>query len=270
MPDDSGTSDALLGATDPPACTVVNAEAAGRVVLACDHASNAIPRVLDGLGLPPGELERQIAWDEGACEVARRLAARLDARCVMAGYSRLVIDCNRAPDNETSIPAISDGTVVPGNAGLGAQDRARRRAAVFEPYHRTLAGALDAVCARGQMPVLIAVHSFTPVMDGLARPWHVAVLWAHDARIPVPLIAALRASGGLMVGDNEPYSGREQYGYTMDVHAGTADIPHALIEIRADQIADAAGIARYGEILARAIEAVLAGLGTTEARRIGS
>ena len=262
MPDDSRTSKTLLSPSDPPACTVVNPDAAGRVVLACDHASNAIPRALNGLGLPRAEIERHIAWDEGAADVARLLALRLDARCVMAGYSRLVIDCNRAPDNETSIPTTSDGTDVPGNAGLGAQDRTGRRSAVFEPYHRMLAGALDEVRARGQEPVLIAVHSFTPVMDGLARPWHIAVLWADDGRIPVPLMAALSARGDLVVGDNEPYSGREQYGYTMDIHAGAADIPHALIEIRADQIADAAGVARYGEILAQAIETALAGLGT--------
>jgi len=260
MPEDRGTLEAVLGATDPPACTVVNPIAAGPVVLACDHASNAIPEMLHRLGLSAGDRARHIAWDAGAAAVAEGLAKRLDARCVLAGYSRLVIDCNREPGHETSIPAESDGTVIPGNAGLGAAERAWRERAIFDPYHRALTDALGAVRARGQRPVLIAVHSFTPVMDGLARPWHVAILWAHDPRIPVPLMAALKARGDLVVGDNEPYSGRERYGYTMDIHAGGADIPHALVEIRADQIANPAGIARYNAILGDAIQTALAGL----------
>ncbi len=263
MPDFGGTGENLenlLSAGDPPPVTVVRADAAGPAVLTCDHASNAVPRSLDGLGLPPAALQGHIAWDEGVAEVARLMAGRLDAACVMAGYSRLVIDCNRVPDHETSIAAESDGTAVPGNLDLGEHERALRRSAVFDPYHRAVAAALDAVRARGQRPVLIAVHSFTPVMDGRARPWHIAVLWAQDPRLPVPLIAALRARGDLVVGDNVPYSGRDQYGYTMDAHAGRTDIPHALIEIRTDQIADRQGIARYAGILSEALEPVLAGL----------
>jgi predicted N-formylglutamate amidohydrolase len=260
MRDETQTDNDLLSAADPPAFTVINEDAAGPVVLACDHASNAVPASLDGLGLLAADLEGHIAWDAGAAEVTRLLAARLDARCVLAGYSRLVIDCNRAPDHETSIPVESDGLVVPGNVKLSAQDRTRRQATVFHPYHSALAEAIDAVRARGQAPVLIAVHSFTPVMDGFARPWHVAVLWAHNPQLPLPLMAALRARGDLVVGDNQPYSGREQYGYTMDVHAGGTDIPHALIEIRADQIAEPGGIARYAGILTDALGPVLAGL----------
>ncbi len=250
----------LLSDTDPPPYTVVNADAAGPVVLACDHAGNAVPEALGSLGLPPDALGGHIAWDEGAAEIARLLAGRLNAVCVMAGYSRLVIDCNRAVDHETSIAAESDGIAVPGNRGLGDRERMLRRRAVFDPYHDALAAALDAVRARGQRPALIAVHSFTPVMDGRARPWQVAILWAYDPRIPAPLIAALRARGDLAVGDNVPYSGRDQYGYTMEAHGAGADIPHALIEIRSDEIADAAGVERYAGILAEALEPVLAGL----------
>ena len=252
----------LLGPADPPPCVVVNGAAASPVVLACDHAGNAVPRALAGLGLPPSELERHIAWDNGAADVARRLASRLDACCVMAGYSRLVIDCNRMPGHETSIPVESDGTRVPGNAALGPQDRARRRAAVFAPYHRALAERLEAVRAGGRRPVLLAIHSFTPVLDGVARPWQVAVLWGRDDTVPAPLLSALRARGDLTVGDNQPYSGREHYGYTMNVHGVGGGIPHALIEIRSDLIADPDGVDRYAAIVGEAIETALLRIGS--------
>ena len=253
-------SESLLGAADPPPFTVVGPDAAGPVVLTCDHAANTVPEALGGLGLPPAALEGHIAWDEGAAEVARLMARRLDAVCVMSGYSRLVIDCNRTPGHETSIVAESDGVVVPGNRGLGERERVLRRRTFFDPYHRAVAAALDAVRARGQRPLLIAVHSFTPVMDGQARPWQVAVLWNDDPRVPEPLLAALRARGDLVVGDNVPYSGRERHGYTIIAHAERVDVPNALIEIRADQIADREGIARYAGILSEALEPVIAGL----------
>ena len=260
MPGVDGMNDGLLGAADPPPFTVVRPDAAGPVVLTCDHATNIVPRALGSLGLPPAALEGHIAWDEGAAEVARLMAEQLDAVCVMSGYSRLVIDCNRALDHETSIVVESDGVVVPGNRGLGERDRALRRRTLFEPYHRSVAAALAAVRARAQRPVLIAVHSFTPVMDGYARPWHVSVLWDDDPRVPVPLMAALRARGDLVVGDNVPYSGREQVGYTIVSHTEGADTPHALIEIRADQIADRQGIALYAAILSEALGPVISGL----------
>ena len=69
------------------------------------------------------------------------------------------------------------------------------------------------------MPALISVHSFTPVMKGFARPWHVGILWDDDARIAGPLLAALGDDAALVVGDNQPYSAREPVGYTVSHHA---------------------------------------------------
>ncbi len=250
----------MLTTAEPPPYFVENADGASRAVLACDHASNLVPLSLADLGLPAEELRRHIAWDQGAAEVARGLSRQLDAAAVLAGYSRLVIDCNRSPGHETSIAEESDGTTVPGNIGIDSAARDARRRTLFEPYHDALAGVLRRVGERGQTPVLIAVHSFTPVMGGKARPWQVSVLWGYDPRIPVPLLAALRARGDLVVGDNVPYSGRNRHGYTIKVHGARAGIPHALIEVRADEIADPDGVARYIDILGDALEAVLAQL----------
>jgi len=222
----------LLTAGEPPPFFVENADGESRAVLACDHASNLVPHSLARLGLPAEELRRHIAWDQGAAEVARGLSRRLDAAAVLAGYSRLVIDCNRSLDHETSIAEESDGTRVPGNIGIDTAARSARRRTLFEPYHDALAGVLCRVGERGQTPVLIAVHSFTPVMAGKARPWQVSVLWGYDPRVPVPLMAVLRARGDLVVGDNVPYSGRNRHGYTIKVHGAQAGIPHALIAVR--------------------------------------
>src|SRR3972149_6211381 len=122
----------------PPPFEVVNRDGSARAVLICDHAGRAIPRALGHLGLDEAALARHIAWDIGIADVTRRLAKALDAVAVLAGYSRLVIDCNRRLDDPTSIAQESDGVAVPGNRGLTAADRARRAAARFAPPHPAL------------------------------------------------------------------------------------------------------------------------------------
>ena len=250
---------ALLGPDDPPPFEVVNPQGTAPFVLLCDHASNRVPRALDNLGLAPEELERHIAWDIGAGAVTRRLAARFAAPAVLAGYSRLVIDCNRNLEDEQSILASSDGTVVPGNLGLTASEAAARAAACFRPYHRACAAVLEGVEGRGRRPPVVMMHTFTPVMNGALRPWHAGVLWdGEDGRMALPLLRALRERDGLCVGDNEPYSGASPHGYSMPTHAGRHRRANVQIEVRQDLVADDAGIERWADLLAEALEPILA------------
>jgi len=247
-----------LSPGDPAPFSVCRPEGAAAVLLTCDHASNAVPASLGGLGLPQAELARHIGWDIGAGAVTRLLAARLDAPAILAGYSRLVIDCNRDPDDPTSIPETSDGTVVPGNRDLAPAECEARRAAIFAPYHAAIEDWIATRLARGIVPAVLSIHSFTPVFAGAARPWHVGVLWDRDPRLPVPLLAALRADPALVVGDNEPYSARMPAGYTVRHHAVARGLPHVAIELRQDLVGDDAGAARWAAILAAALAPSLA------------
>ncbi len=247
----------LLAAGEPDPVEV-HVAPASRVILTCDHASNRVPRSLAGLGLSKDVLARHIGWDIGAAAVTRRLAPRLDASAVLSGYSRLVIDCNRDPDDPSSIPTRSDDVAVPGNRDLAAAARAARRTTIFEPYHAAIARLIDAALARGTAPALISVHSFTPSLGGRARPWHVGVLWDGDGRIAAPLLAALRSDATLVVGDNEPYSARHPAGYTVRHHALARGLPHVAIEIRQDEIGDDSGAAAWAERLAGALTPILA------------
>jgi predicted N-formylglutamate amidohydrolase len=224
-------------------------------VVVCDHASNAIPARLERLGLDDSALARHIAWDIGAGALADALARRLALPCVLAGYSRLVVDCNREPLGEASMLAFSDGDMIPGNVGLTPVDHALRIHEIFEPYHAAVAAELLATgCAA---PALITVHSFTPTMNGFDRPWHCGVLWDRDPRLPQPLIAALRREPGLLIGDNQPYSGRDPSDYTVSRHAKVRGWPHVCIELRQDLLGDAAGVDAWAERLARALAPLL-------------
>lgn len=247
----------LLAPDEPPPFEI---EAHGRrwpALLVCDHASRRIPRVLANLGLPESALQRHIAWDIGAAQLVRALAASLEIPAVLAGYSRLVIDCNRHLEDPSSIVAESDGQPVPGNRDVSAAQRELRARACFLPYHRAVDQVLGEIAQGTDAPALIAIHSFTPHMLGRARPWHCGILWDRDPRIAVPMLEALRTEPGLVVGDNEPYSGRHPADYTVDVHADNRGWPHVCIEIRQDLVTDATGVAAWAERLARVLEPIL-------------
>ena len=248
----------LLTGDDLPPFTVINPDGQAPIVLVCDHASNAIPLKLDQLGLGDEQLRQHIAWDIGAAQVTRLLAARLDAPAVLGGYSRLVVDCNRAPGDPTSIVAISDGVLIPGNRALDDAQADARVNEVFWPYHHAITQALAHRWRHGsgQAPALIAIHSFTPGMRGFQRPWHLGVLWNRDPRLAVLLLARFTAEADLRVGDNEPYSGR-LVGFTMDTHGGAAGLAHVGIEIRQDLIGDAAGCARWAVVIGDALTVAL-------------
>ncbi|HUA52011.1 MAG TPA: N-formylglutamate amidohydrolase [Candidatus Sulfotelmatobacter sp.] len=253
-------SEPLLQPGDPDPVRVVNPDGRAPLLLVCDHASDAIPRCLGGLGVGPRELVTHIAYDIGAAAVAEGLSAAFDAPLVTAGFSRLVIDCNRVLDAPTSIPPVSDAVPIPGNRDLAPAARTQRVAALFTPYHRAIDARLDAMAARGASPCFLAVHSCTPVFSGFRRPWHFGVLWNRDGRLAEPLIAELARDGMVCVGDNQPYSGRDGHGYTLPTHAEARGLPHATVEIRQDLIGDAAGVARWTRRLAEALAPVVAAL----------
>jgi len=256
----------LLLPGDPPPFEVINPDGKARLVLFSDHAGRAIPKRLGTLGLRQDELDQHIGWDIGIANLARKLAVALDAPAVLCGYSRLVIDCNRRLDDPTSIAQESDRIPVPGNRGLSAEGRKARQDAIFRPYHATVSEVIARKRKEGPDPAILSLHSFTPRMNGFARPWHIGILWNRDPRLPVPLMARLLQEPGIVVGDNEPYSGKDEHGYSVIVHGEKAGLPHGLIEMRQDLIGDDAGVARWAETLIRVLKDVLADQRVYQAR----
>ena len=254
-------TDSLIGPGDPPPFTIINPQGEGRVLLVCDHASNAIPGSLDNLGVDAAALQRHIAWDIGARKLTEHLSVHLDAPAILAGYSRLVVDLNRSLEDESVMPPISDETPIAGNQNMSEAHRQQRIHDFFLPYRRAIDSMLNGFRGRGVTPAFIAIHSFTPQMagGGASRPWQVGVLWDKDPRIPLPLITNLRARAeNFMIGDNEPYSGKHPADYTIDHHAEAAGLPHVSIEVRQDLIDTEDGAERWASILHEALADVLA------------
>jgi predicted N-formylglutamate amidohydrolase len=244
----------LLLAEEPAAVEVVNLDGAGTAVLLCDHASNRVPQRLGTLGLDARQLAEHIAWDPGAAEVARRLSAQLNAPLVLSGYSRLVVDCNRPLGHPDSMAESSAGVPVPGNRGLTPEDRALRVDGLFRPYHEAIARLLDR--RSGRPALLLSIHSFTAVLNGRARPWHLGISHGKDRRLAALLLDAFPAGRDLRLGDNEPYPIEDSIDYTIPWHGDGRGLPSVMIEIRQDGIRGADDAAAWAARLAEAYRRV--------------
>ncbi len=247
-----------LAPHEPAAVEVVRAAGRSPFFLTCDHASNRVPASLGQLGLERHEIDRHIGWDIGAASVARQLSQAFDATLVLQGYSRLVIDCNRHPHVESSIPAKSEATPVPGNKGLSPEAAAGRMERIFKPYHDTIAAHLDRRRERQQRSILLAIHSFTPVYHGAQRPWHIGIQYNRDPGLSHAMISELRQDEALCVGDNKPYRVDDETDYGIPVHAEGRGLAHLLIELRHDLIEDDAGQRFWAQRLIDTIPAALA------------
>lgn len=250
-----GRSSPLLQRGDPDPWTLSNEGGGSPLVIVCDHAGRAVPAGL-ALGVAAAEMDRHIAWDIGAGDLSLAVGQGLDACVLRQPYSRLVIDCNRDPARADAMPEVSDGTIVPANVGLDAAGRAARVAAIHTPYHARLEALLEARLAAGRPTALVLMHSFTPVMAGVARPWRLGVL--HTGRpFALAVLERLRRADAGPIGDNAPYA-MDEVDYTAGRHGTGRGLPFVEIEVRQDLIADAAGRAPIVELFAGLLPAALA------------
>lgn len=237
----------------PAPVEALNEQGGSDIVLLCEHASNHMPAEYDRLGLDAHHLQRHIAWDIGAAAVTRALSARLDAPAFLATCSRLLIDLNRPPGSDGSIPVRSEDTDIPGNAAIGDDERARRVTRLFTPYHDRVRAHLDRRRKEGRPTRIVTIHSFTPVFHGVSRPWDVGVLYDAARDFGETIIAGLRRDPALNVEAHVPYAVSPDSDYAVPVHGDARSIPAVLIEIRQDLLSTGRDAGLWATRLAAAI-----------------
>lgn len=249
-PEVSTTTTRLLAADEPPAFEQLVGDSKSPFVIVCDHASHRIPARLGTLGLSAVDRMSHIGWDIGIAPVARQLAVMLGAHVVLSNYSRLVIDCNRPLNAQDSIAKQSGGITIPGNLELTEQEIALRVNEVFRPYHARIEAELEMRRRFSKPTIFVALHSFTPALYGIARPWQIGVLYQRDTRLAHLLLDWLRSDPALQVGDNEPYRVTDTSDYSIITYGEKLGLPHVELEVRQDLILDQDGQRDWAERLA--------------------
>ncbi|MEO1016647.1 MAG: N-formylglutamate amidohydrolase [Pseudomonadota bacterium] len=244
-----------FGAGDPAPVELVREDGKAAMVVVCEHGGRAVPEPLRDRMPPASDMDRHIAWDVGAADIAHGISAKLDAPVAIQRYSRLVIDCNRRRHAMDLTPAVSDQSAIPFNAELNEAEIDARWHGIHQPFHDTVANLFD----QRDRVALVAIHSFTPQMrDGATRPMEVGLLVRQDPALAIALREEiLTKDSALEVVFNAPYRVDDDSDYTIPVHGEARLLPHVLIEIRNDLIANAAGAEHWADLMADALAAAV-------------
>ncbi len=233
--------------------TVLPAHGASPLFVFCDHATNHIPTHLQNLGLTDADLQRHIAWDIGAESLTRHFCSTFGAAGLLAGFSRLVIDPNRALDSPTLIPEISDGTPIPGNENLSEPLRRARIEGLYKPYHQALERSLDEAQERYIDPLIVSIHSFTPQLyDQPKRGFDIGLLWKVDKDLAHNVKAEIESVHPYRIALNQPYSAME-LNFSMDRHVIPRGLRHVTFEVCQDLIDTETGATQMANRLTAAI-----------------
>lgn len=263
MPAKGNANNTVLAADEPAPYEVLNPESIKPLLLVCDHASRRFPASVGDLGVDLAVQRCHLGSDIGAEMLTRRLAELQCATAVLQQYSRLVVDCNRQLLDPGAFLEFGDGAVIPGNRNLDAVQKQARADEIYWPYHRAIDREISRISAAATKPAMLAIHSFTPVLNGAFRPWQFGILWDKDDRVAKPLMQKLRECG-FTVGDNLPYSGKALQDFTIDSHAEAAELPHVGIEVRQDLIDHEDGVQSIADAMHPVIESIMAQLYPTD------
>lgn len=246
----------LLSDKDPSPYTLLNPNGSAPIMLTCEHSGQAVPECLNKLGMSDEDFDQHYAYDPGVKEATEYLSQKLDAPAILGNYSRKVVDLGRKKDN-TAFPTLGEGKAIIGNQNLSDQDKEERFKAIYEPYHNELEHYLDQhFIGNGVIPMVLSIHSFTPVFHNEVRPWEIAFLWVQDPRLPETLINGMREKG-YVVGDNEPYNMKIIRGAVIDRCADSRRLPNVMVEFRNDLIRNHEDVVKHCDALIDVLKPVI-------------
>lgn len=202
------------------------------VAVSCEHASNRIPaRYQPYFRQARAALDSHRGWDIGALSVARAIARRCRAPLFAANASRLLIDLNRSPHHR--------GLFSQWSRPLPRGARAAIVEAYYQPYRDKVESHLRARLDRGESVLLVSVHSFTPVWEGVERTADIGLL--YDPRRRGERILCLQwkdalavAAPALRVRRNYPYRGTSD-GFSVALRRSLRSARFACVELELNQ-----------------------------------
>ncbi|CAN7720346.1 N-formylglutamate amidohydrolase (plasmid) [Aminobacter sp. NyZ550] len=228
----------ILAADEGSPVAIERPEGRSPVLMVCEHASKAIPLGLGDLGLSEDLLSSHIAWDPGALDLSLFLSGKLNASLIHQRFSRLAYDCNRSPESDSAIPKQSEIFDIPGNISATAEEKQARVDGIYRPFQATVAQEIARRKAAGQPCVLVTIHSFTPVFNGVRRETEIGILHDSDPRFADRVISSLERTSGFVARRNDPYGPEDGVTHTLVEHGVRNGLQNVMIEVRNDLLAD--------------------------------
>ncbi len=227
---------------------IVRAGDAAPVILTCEHASERMPAPWRWSDADLRLVGTHWAFDLGAADLTRELATRMRAVGLLARFSRLLVDPNRAEHETSLFRDVAEGLPVTMNVAIAAEDREARLSKYYRPFHTAIAREVE----RTRAHTLLSVHSFTNLYEGKQRTLEVGVLFDREDALGAMLVDAFE-DAGFRVAPNEPYSGKEGLIYSAATHAAAKNLRAVEIEVRQDLAVQSAFRARVADVLIRAL-----------------
>ena len=238
-------------------CHTINQKSSNRIIVICDHASKLIPKKYKRLGLNTKEIKSHIGWDIGAASLAKGIALRLDSTLLLTGYSRLIVDCNRALGHPEAFIDKSENTFIPGNHNLSNAEKQIRAKLYCLPYRKKIAKNIDLRLKRKQIPIIISIHSFVPKYKGIKRPWHLSLLYRKDKRLTSLVLKKLKKNKLIKIKINKPYDSEIYNVFTIPFFAESQGFPYLYLEIRQDLLINKKKINNWSRKISKLIKEII-------------
>jgi len=214
--------------------SVYRATSLSKIIILCDHASNYIPKKYNNLGLKRSDVNKHIGWDIGALKVAKKISKNINCSLIHSSFSRLLIDCNRHLKSSGAFIKKSEDIVIPGNKNVSKKEKLLRAKKYYFPYHDQINKVIERKLKDKIVPILVSIHSFTPIYLGESRPWHIGLLQRKDQRLSSIFAKEIKKNKKIVLGINQPYKLDLAGDFTIPFFSESYGLPHVLIEIRQD------------------------------------
>jgi predicted N-formylglutamate amidohydrolase len=214
--------------------SVYRPTSSSKIIILCDHASNYIPKKYKNLGLKPLDVNKHIGWDIGALKVAKNVSKNINCSLIHSSFSRLLLDCNRSLKSKGAFLKKSEDIIIPGNKNISKKEKLLRAKKYYFPYHDQINKLINKKLNDKIVPILVSIHSFTPIYLGKSRPWHIGLLQRKDQRLSSIFAKEIKKNKKIILGINEPYKLDLAGDFTIPFFSESYGLPHVLIEIRQD------------------------------------
>ncbi len=140
------------------------------VLLSCEHGGNLVPkRFRANFADYQQLLQSHRGWDPGTRQLGEQWAESLSVKLHLSTTTRLLIDLNRSEHHRRLFSEIS--------RSLPADEKEEIKAIYYRPHRQAIVNDIERRLAAGNQVVHIAVHSFTPELDGQIRTAEIGLLY---------------------------------------------------------------------------------------------